>query len=50
MVHIHWKQSTEAPGKRLEFMAAMRREVEDTHTILLALVYSLQGQVQIVVV
>jgi hypothetical protein len=50
MVHIRWKQSTEAPVKRLEFMAAMWREVEDTHAILLALVYSLQGQVQIVVV
>lgn len=44
MVNICWKQSTEAPVKRLEFMA------EDTHAILLALVYCLQGQVQIMVV
>jgi steroid 5-alpha reductase family enzyme len=43
-VHIHWKQSTKAHDKRLEFMAEMWR---DTHAILLALVYCLQGQVQI---
>ena len=50
MVHIHWKQSTKAHVKRLEFMAALWREVEDTHAILLALVYCLQGQVQIMAV
>jgi len=50
MVNICWKQSTEAPVKRLEFMAAVWREAEDTHAILLALVYCLQGQVQIMVV
>jgi len=31
-------------------MAAVWREAEDTHAILLALVYCLQGQVQIMVV
>jgi hypothetical protein len=50
MVHMCWRQSTEAPVKKLEFMVAMWREVEDNHAILLALVYCLQGQVQIVVV
>jgi hypothetical protein len=50
VVHICRKQSNEAPVKKLEFMAAMWREVEDTHAILLALVYCLQGQVQITVV
>jgi len=38
MVHICWKQSTEALVKRLAFMAAMWREGENTHAILLALV------------
>ena len=50
MVHICWMQSTEALVNRLAFMAAMWREVEDTHAILLALVYCLQGQMQIMVV
>jgi len=48
MVHIRWKQSTEAPVKRLEFKAAMWSEAEDTHAILLALVYCLQVQIVVV--
>jgi hypothetical protein len=36
MVNICWKQSTEAPVKRMEFMAAVWREAEDAHSILLA--------------
>jgi hypothetical protein len=36
MVNICWRQSTEAPVKRLEFMTVVWREAEDTHAILLA--------------
>jgi hypothetical protein len=45
MVHIRWKQFTVTPVNRLEFMAAVWKEVEETHAILLALVYCLHRQV-----
>jgi hypothetical protein len=49
-VPIRRKRSFDRSAMRLEFMAAMWREDEDSHVTLLALLYCLYGQIQIVVV
>jgi hypothetical protein len=49
-VHIRRNQSVDRLVKRLEIMAAVWREVEDSHAILLAVVYCPYGQMPIMVV
>jgi hypothetical protein len=49
-VPIRRKRSFDRSVMRLEFMAAVWKEDEDSHATLLALLYCLYGQVQIVIV
>ena len=47
---IRRKRSSDRFVTRLDFMAAVGRKDEDSHSTMLALLYCLYGQMQIVVV
>jgi len=49
-VPLRRKRSIDRPVMRLEFMVAVWREHEDSQATLLALLYCLYGQIQIMVV
>jgi hypothetical protein len=49
-IHIRSKRSVNRSLKRLEFMAATWKEVEDSHAFLLAVVYCPHGLMRIMVV